>query len=133
MDEAGKKWQVKTPGIAAAYPGPDGKRLYGKDQILAPNGSSIAGKPKVLTVPVWYVPAVTATGNYFLRVNEVKVGTPPKNGVSIALHRDKTVDAMVVTPWEGLPEAEGLLGPFGTNNTKWPKASARARSRGTAS
>ncbi len=115
VDEAGKKWQVKTPGIAAAYPGADGKRLYGRDQIVAPNGASIAGKPKALTnIPVWYVPAVTATGNYFLRVNEVKFGNPPnKTGVSIALHRDRTVDSMVLPPWEGLPEAEGLLGPFG--------------------
>ena len=60
---------------------------------------------------MWYVPAVNATGNYFLRVNEVKLDTKPfpKNGVAITLHKDRNVDKMVLTTWEGLPEAEGLI------------------------
>ncbi|MBN9118827.1 MAG: hypothetical protein J0I06_06655 [Planctomycetes bacterium] len=114
VDEAQKRWQVKTPDVAAGYPSADGKLLYGKDQILTHQGGTVAGKPAGLA-HVWYVPAVTATGNYFLRVNEVKVGTPPrtKDGVSIAVHKDRRVDTPVLTAWEGLPEAEGLVRGWG--------------------
>jgi hypothetical protein len=109
LTESLRKWQVRSPDIASAYLSPDGKRIYGKNQIVSPNGDRIAGKAEGITNVVWYVPAVTATGNYFLRVNEARVGPKSKNGVSISLHKDKDVDKPVLPAWDGLTEAERLV------------------------
>ena len=114
VDEADQKWQVREPDIVAAYPGPDGKRLYCKDQIITPAGAAVAGKPAALA-SVWYVPAVSAAGDYFLRVNEVKVNARPfpKNVVSVSLHKGTDVETPVLPAWVGLPETDGLLQHFG--------------------
>ena len=112
VDEAGRSWQVKSPDIAAAYIGADGK-LYGLNQIVAPDGSVLAGKPGTATGNVWYVPAVTASGNYFLRVNMVRSGTPPRERVSVALHRNQNVNIPALPAWEGLAETDGLFNPWG--------------------
>jgi hypothetical protein len=113
-DESQKKWRVLEPDVAAAYPGPDGKLIYAKDMIVEMSGNQVkvvAGRPKTATGNVWYVPAVTATGHYFLRVNETKAGTGPqaKTVVSVALHKDRNVDKVLLSPWEGLPETEGFV------------------------
>jgi hypothetical protein len=112
LGESLQKWQVKSPDVAAAYLGPDGKRVYGLDQIISATGTVVASKPAGLT-HAWFVPAVTATGDYFLRVNEAKVGTPPRtrNGVSVSLHKGSDADSPVLPAWEGLPETERLVHP----------------------
>jgi hypothetical protein len=60
---------------------------------------------------VWYAPALTRKGDYFLRVNETKVGAPPRQQtvVSVAIHKGRNVDTPVLPAWEGLPESEGLI------------------------
>ena len=114
VDEHQKKWRLVEFDLFAAYGGPDGKLMYGKDTILEVNGTQakqVAGRPAGVSNPVWYVPAVTATGHYFLRVNEVQVpeGKRTKTAVSVAVHKDKKVDKPVLTAWEGLPETEGFI------------------------
>ena len=84
-------------------------------QIITTAGRSIAGKGTA-TGGVWYVPALTATGEFFLKVDEMKLGQPPreKRVVSIAVHRGfKNVEKPVLTPWVGLPECEGFFDVFG--------------------
>ena len=64
----------------------------------------------------WYVPALTATDEYFLKVDEVTLKTPPRErkGVSIAIHKGfKNVNQPVLTPWIGLPECEEFIDVFG--------------------
>jgi hypothetical protein len=115
LDESGGRWRVRDAGVSAAYFGPDGRRVYGKNQIGQTAGAPLAGRPAAVAGDVWYVPATTPTGNLFLRVNETKVGTPPRvrNGVGLSVHRDRGVDTAVAS-WEGLQEMEGLAHSWGT-------------------
>jgi hypothetical protein len=110
LTESAQKWDVKRPDIAAAYIGPDGKRIYGADQIVTTAGNVVASKPAGLT-RAWFVPPVTATGDYFLRVNEARVGTPPRlrNGVVVSLHKGSDAANAVLPAWEGLPETDRLV------------------------
>jgi hypothetical protein len=114
VDEAQQKWRVLEPDIFAAYPGPDGRRVYGRDLIVELSGNRVtplARKPAGVTGNVWYAPALTRKGDYFLRVNETKVGAPPRQQtvVSVAIHKGRNVDTPVLPAWEGLPESEGLI------------------------
>jgi hypothetical protein len=118
MDESQKKWRVLEPDVIAAYPSPDGKYMYAKDMIVEVSGNrfkQVAGRPKEFAAagtkdtPVWYVPAVNATGNYFLRVNEVKGVKAGRNVVAVTLHRNRDVDRPLLPSWEGLPETENLI------------------------
>jgi hypothetical protein len=117
LSESLQKWQVKSPEVAAAYIGADGKRIYGKDQIVTTNGNVVATKPAGVA-HAWFVPAVTATGDYFLRVNAVKVGTPPRtrDGVSVSLHKGGDANTPVLPAWEGLPETDNLVNGFFVNS-----------------
>lgn len=110
VTESQRKWQVKPAGIASAYPSADGERLYGKNQIVTTNGNMVAGKPRAVQ-NAWYVPAITPTGEYFVRVNEMRATTPRfKTGVSISIHKDRDVDNPVAPALEMLPEADRLVG-----------------------
>lgn len=113
VGESLQKWQVKSPDVAAAYIGPDGKRVYGKDQVVTTNGDTVVTKPASLA-HAWFVPAVTATGDYFLRVNGVKVGTAPRqrDAISVSLHKGTDGNNPVLPAWEGLPEVENLANAF---------------------
>ncbi len=89
LAESARRWQLKSPEIAAAYPSADGKRLYGQDQIMTNTGSAIVGKPKDLA-HAWYVPAITTSGDYFLRLNETKIGRRREMSSRSAFTRIKT-------------------------------------------
>jgi hypothetical protein len=109
VTESGRKWQVKPTEIASVYPSADGERLYGKNQIITTNGNMVAGKPRAVQ-NAWYVPAITPTGEYFVRVNEMRTTTPPlKIGVSISIHKGRDVDDPVIPALEMLPEADRLV------------------------
>lgn len=113
LDEDAKRWRVRDPDVAAAYISANGKKLYAKNQILTATGNQLAGKTAGVKESVWYVPAVTTTGDYFLSVYERKgqFGRT-KDMVVVALHKGTNVDAPVLTPWEGLPETAGLANAF---------------------
>jgi hypothetical protein len=115
VTESAKKWAVKSPDVPAAYLSADGKRIYGKDLVATPTGGTIASKPATLQ-HAWFVPAVT--GDYFLRVNEVKIGTPPRtrNGVAVSVHRGRDAVRPILTPWEGEQEMDGLINTFFVNS-----------------
>lgn len=116
IEEVGSKWRVRGTGVHNAFLGADGRRLYGKNQIaLTANGGMLAGKPVGVTGDVWYVPAVTATGNLFLRVNETR--TAGRAGTWLSVHRNNTIETPAVPGWEGLNEMTGLVGAFGTPDT----------------
>lgn len=118
LDEQGKKWRLRDPDVAAAYISADGKKLYAKNQVLTATGTQLAGKPAGVTESVWYVPAVTATGDYFLSVYEKKGQFPrTKDAVIVTLLKGTNVNAPVLTAWEGLPETAGLANSF-FNNTE---------------
>ena len=115
VDEFGRKWRVRSPDVADAYPSADGNHLLGKEQIITTALRPIAGKGNA-TAGCWYVPALTATDEYFLKVDEVTLKTPPRErkGVSIAIHKGfKNVNQPVLTPWIGLPECEEFIDVFG--------------------
>lgn len=112
VDEDKQRWRTRHPNLVAGYPGPDGKKFYGKDAILGPTGNTLATKPKNAATFVWYVPAVTATGDYFLGVTEKKAARPgQRDVVAVALMTGTDVDKYLMT-WEGLPELEGLASQF---------------------
>jgi hypothetical protein len=113
LDESKQKWRLRSPfpDILAAYPSPDGKYIYGQDQIIDNNGKAVAGKGAG-TGKVWYVPAVTSTGNYFMKLTEVKSTSTPrqKNAVSLSIHKDvRNVDKPVIPAFEGLQETERMV------------------------
>lgn len=112
LGESLQKWQVKSPEVAAAYISADGKRVYGKDQVVTAGGTVVATKPAGLT-NAWFVPAVTPAGDYYLRVSEAKVGAPPRtrNSVVVSLHKGNDADNPVLPAWEGLPETDRLVHP----------------------
>lgn len=113
IEEVSSKWRVRNTSVFAAAFGADGRRLYGRNQIaMAATGATMATKPAGVNGDVWYVPALTATGSLFLRVNETR-GAPGRQGVWLSVHRNASVDATVVPPWEGLNEMTGLVGTFG--------------------
>lgn len=113
LDEQGKKWRLRDPDATAAYIAPNGQKIYAKDQILSTDGNQLAGKPTGVKESVWYVPAVTSTGDYFLSVYERKgqFGRT-KDTVVLTLLRGTNVNAPVLTAWEDLPEAAGLANAF---------------------
>lgn len=115
LDESAKKWRKREPDIVAAYPGPDAREVFGKNQIIDANGNKLAGKGATTAPNVWYVPALTATGDYFLKVNQLIMGKWPqeKKSISIAVHKGtRNVDKPVLSAWEWLPETEGFFGAF---------------------
>ena len=44
VDEFGRKWRVRSPDVADAYPSADGNHLLGKEQIITTALRPIAGK-----------------------------------------------------------------------------------------
>jgi hypothetical protein len=113
LDEQGQKWRVRDTDASAAYIGADGQKLYAKDQILSADGNRLAGKPTGVRESVWYVPAVTGTGDYFMSVYERKGQFPrTKDAVVLTLLKGANVNAPVLPAWDGLPEAAGLANTF---------------------
>jgi hypothetical protein len=116
LDEQGQKWRLRDPDVAAAYISADGKKLYAKNQVLTVTGNQLAGTPTGATESVWYVPAVTSTGDYFLSVY-LKKGQFPrtKDAVVVTLLKGTNVSAPVLTAWTGLPETADLVSVFGNS------------------
>lgn len=99
LTESQRKWKVTSWDIAAAYPSADGKRIYGMDRIVTTSGDVLV-TPGPGPVPrSWYVPAVTATGDYFLKVYSEQQPAPGGLKISltsISIHKDKNVDKSVL-------------------------------------
>jgi hypothetical protein len=115
LDETARKWRKRSLGISAACPAADGKAIFGQNQILDAAGHRLAGTGTTQADAVWYVPAVTATGEYYLKVSPLQVGQWPreKKGVAIAVHAGLSkVDQPLLTPWEFLPETENFFSVF---------------------
>jgi hypothetical protein len=113
FDERDQNWRVRETNATAAYISPDGQKFYALDQILSANGTQLAGKPTGVRESVWYVPAVTSTGDYFLSVYERKRQFPrTKDAVVVTLLKGTNVSAPVVPAWDGLPETERLASTF---------------------
>jgi hypothetical protein len=112
IDEFDKRWRVRDPNATAAYIAPNGQRIYAKDQILSSTGSQLAGKPTGVNESVWYVPAVTSTGDYFMSVYERRRQGATPETVVLTLLRGTNVNAPVLTAWSGLEETKGLASAF---------------------